>query len=81
MDHEQATTFISELTEGVYGDRIPTFFMRGNHESAMPILSVCVTILIMWKIKLMPLLTGETPVIVMLDCGEDKPDDHWYIMA
>lgn len=28
----QATTFISELTEGVCGDRIPTFFMRGNHE-------------------------------------------------
>ena len=32
MDHEQATTFISELTEGVCGDRIPIFFMRGNHE-------------------------------------------------
>ena len=32
MDHEQATTFISELTEGVYGDHIPIFFMRGNHE-------------------------------------------------
>ena len=31
VDHEQATTFISELTEGVCGDRIPTFFMRGNH--------------------------------------------------
>ena len=32
VDHEQATTLISELTEGVYGDHIPTFFMRGNHE-------------------------------------------------
>ena len=49
VDHNQATSFISELTEGVCGDRIPTFFMRGNHEIR----------------------------IVMLDCGEDKPDDHW----
>ena len=32
VDHNQATSFISELTEGVCGDRIPTFFMRGNHE-------------------------------------------------
>lgn len=30
--HEQATAFISELTEGVHGDCVPTFFMRGNHE-------------------------------------------------
>lgn len=26
VDHEQATTFISELTEGVCSNRIPTFF-------------------------------------------------------
>ena len=77
VDHEQATTFISELTEGVYGDHIPTFFMRGNHE-----------IRNVYSIGLRDHFDyvgdktyasfnwGDTR-IVMLDCGEDKPDDHW----
>ena len=77
VDHNQATSFISELTEGVCGDRIPTFFMRGNHE-----------IRIAYSIGLRDHYDyvgdrtygsfnwGNTR-IVMLDCGEDKPDDHW----
>ena len=77
VDHNQATTFISELTEGVYGDRIPTFFMRGNHEIRNA-----------YSIGLRDhndyvgdrtygsFNWGDTR-IVMLDCGEDKPDDHW----
>ena len=31
-NHEQATRFVKLLTEGVHGDRIPTLFIRGNHE-------------------------------------------------
>ena len=77
VDHNQATSFISELTEGVCGDRIPTFFMRGNHESRNA-----------YSIGLRDHYDyvgdrtygsfnwGDTR-IVMLDCGEDKPDDHW----
>ena len=77
VDHNQATSFISELTEGVCGDRIPTFFMRGNHE-----------IRNVYSIGLRDHYDyvgdrtygsfnwGDTR-IVMLDCGEDKPDDHW----
>ena len=77
VDHNQATSFISELTEGVCGDRIPTFFMRGNHEIRNA-----------YSIGLRDhydyvgdrtygsLNWGDTR-IVMLDCGEDKPDDHW----
>ena len=31
-NHDEATAFVSELTEAVGGANIPTFFMRGNHE-------------------------------------------------
>ena len=77
VDHNQATSFISELTEGVCGDRIPTFFMRGNHEIRNA-----------YSIGLRDHYAyvgdrtygsfnwGDTR-IDMLDWGEDKPDDHW----
>lgn len=76
-NHEQATTFISELTEGVHGNCTPTFFMRGNHEIRNA-----------YSIGLRDHFDypgnktygsfnwGDTR-IVMLDCGEDKVDDHW----
>ena len=47
VDHEQVTTFISELTEGVRSDRIPTFLCVAIMRFAMLILSVCVTIMTM----------------------------------
>lgn len=77
VDHNQATSFISELTEGVCGDRIPTFFMRGNHE-----IRTAYSIGLRDHYDYVGDRTygsfnwGDTR-IVMLDCGEDKPDDHW----
>ena len=77
VDHNQATSFISELTEGVCGDRIPTFFMRGNHE-----IRNAYSIGLRDHYDYLGDRTygsfnwGDTR-IVMLDCGEDKPDDHW----
>ena len=77
VDHNQATSFISELTEGVWGDRIPTFFMRGNHE-----IRNAYSIGLRDHYDYVGDRTygsfnwGDTR-IVMLDCGEDKPDDHW----
>ena len=77
VDHNQATSFISELTEGVCGDRIPTFFMRGNHE-----IRDAYSIGLRDHYDYVGDRTygsfnwGDTR-IVMLDCGEDKPDDHW----
>ena len=77
VDHEQATTFISELTEGVRGDRIPTFFMRGNHE-----IRNAYSIGLRDHYDYVGDKTygsfnwGDTR-IVMLDCGEDKLDSHW----
>lgn len=76
-NHDEATAFVSELTEAVGGDRVPVFFMRGNHEIRNA-----------YSIGLHDLYDypgdktygafgwGDTR-IVMLDCGEDKPDDHW----
>ena len=77
VDHNQATSFICELTEGVCGDRIPTFFMRGNHE-----IRNAYSIGLRDHFDYVGDKTyasfnwGDTR-IVMLDCGEDKPDDHW----
>ena len=77
VNHNQATSFISELTEGVCGDRIPTFFMRGNHE-----IRNAYSIGLRDHYDYVGDRTygsfnwGDTR-IVMLDCGEDKPDDHW----
>ena len=77
VDHNQATSFISELTEGVCGDRIPTFFMRGNHEirNAYSI-GLRDHYDYVWDRTYGSFNWGDTR-IVMLDCGEDKPDDHW----
>lgn len=75
--HDQATAFISELTEGVHGDRVPTFFMRGNHE-----IRNAYSIGLREHYDYVGDKTygsfnwGDTR-IVMLDCGEDKVDDHW----
>ena len=74
--HEQATQFISILTEGVHGERIPTLFIRGNHEIRNAY-SIGLR-------KHFDYIGGKTygafnwgdTRIVMLDCGEDKSDDH-----
>ena len=75
-NHEQATRFVKLLTESVHGDRIPTFFMRGNHE-----IRNAYSIGLRMHLDYVGGKTygafnwGDTR-IVMLDCGEDKTDDH-----
>lgn len=75
-DHNQATGFIQVLTEAVNGSSIPTMFIRGNHEIRNA-----------YSIGLRKHLDyvggrtysafnwGDTRIVV-LDCGEDKRDDH-----
>ena len=75
-NHEQATRFVKLLTEGVHGNRIPTLFIRGNHEIRNAY-SIGLR-------KHFDYVDGKTygafnwgdTRIVMLDCGEDKTDDH-----
>ena len=76
-NHEQATRFVKLLTEGVHGDRIPTLFIRGNHE-IRNVYSIGLR-------KHFDYVSGKTygafnwgdTRIVMLDCGEDKPDSTY----
>ena len=75
-NHDQATRFIKMLTEGVHGGRTPTLFIRGNHEIRNAY-SIGLR-------KHFDYVGGKTygafnwgdTRIVMLDCGEDKTDDH-----
>ena len=75
-NHDQATRFVSLLTEAVHGDRTPTLFIRGNHEIRNAY-SIGLR-------KHFDYVGGKTygafnwgdTRIVMLDCGEDKTDDH-----
>lgn len=76
-NHKEATGFLSELNETVGAADVPVFYLRGNHEIRNA-----------YSIGLRNLFDyvgnktygafnwGDTR-IVMLDCGEDKPDDHW----
>lgn len=76
-DHDQATAFISELTGAVGGDRVPVFFMRGNHEIRNAFSVGLHSLYDYPGGKTYGAFNWGDTRIVMLDCGEDKPDDHW----
>ena len=77
VSHDQATHFINELVSGVHANEVPAIFMRGNHEIRNA-----------YSVGLrdhFDYIDGKTygafnwgdTRFVLLDCGEDKPDDHW----
>lgn len=74
--HQQTTRFIRQLTERVGGSSVPVFFVRGNHEIRNAY-SVGLR-------KHFDSQDGKTYFAfswgdtrwVVLDCGEDKPDEH-----
>lgn len=76
VSHDQATTFISELTEGVHSDRVPTFFMRGNHEIRNAYSIGLRNHYDYVGDKTYGAFNWGDTRIVMLDCGEDKVDSH-----
>jgi len=72
-----AVKTISHFSRGIGADRVPSIYLRGNHETRgaySPFL---------WN--LLGLFNGHSygafsigdTRFVLLDCGEDKPDDHW----
>lgn len=73
----QAVQSLSYMNESVGAETIPVFYTRGNHEIRNA-----------YSIGLRDLLDyvgdktygafnwGDTRIVI-LDCGEDKPDDHW----
>lgn len=75
-NHDQATRFISEVTEPINGSSIPTWFIRGNHE-----IRNAYSIGLRKHFDYTDNKTygsfnwGDTRFVI-LDCGEDKVDDH-----
>ena len=74
---DDAVRSIAHYSRGIGADKVPSFYLRGNHETRgaySPFL---------WN--LLGLLNGHSygafsfgdTRFVLLDCGEDKPDDHW----
>jgi predicted phosphodiesterase len=72
-----AVNTVSHYSRGIGADRVPSIYLRGNHETRgaySPFL---------WN--LLGLMDGHAygsfsigdTRFVLLDCGEDKPDDHW----
>ena len=75
--HDQATRFISIMTEGVGSDCIPTFFIRGNHEIRNAYSVGLRDHYDYQNDKPYGAFNWGDTRIIMLDCGEDKKDDHW----
>lgn len=75
-NHDQVTSFIGMLNEALGGESSPMIFLRGNHE-IRDAYSIGLR-------KHLDYIGGRTfgafnwgdTRIVMLDCGEDKKDDH-----
>ncbi|MFV0417592.1 MAG: endonuclease/exonuclease/phosphatase family protein [Dysgonomonas sp.] len=73
-----AVRSISHYIGGVDGSNIPTIFIRGNHETRGAYS------MFLWNLlekkggahTYGAFNIGDTR-FVLLDCGEDKPDDHW----
>lgn len=76
-NENEAIGFLSAMNETVGADRVPVFYLRGNHEIRNAF-SIGLR-------ELFDYVGGKTygafnwgdTRFVMLDCGEDKPDDHW----
>lgn len=75
VNRAQASRFIKELTEGVHADRVPAFFMRGNHEIRNAYSIGLRNHFDYVGDKTYGAFNWGDTRIVMLDCGEDKPDD------
>lgn len=75
--YEQVTEFLGEILEDVKGYSIPSFFIRGNHE-----IRNSYSIDLREHFDYVDNRTygafswGDTRLVI-LDCGEDKPDTHW----
>jgi len=78
QSEDNAIRSISHYCKGVDGSNIPTIFIRGNHETRGAYS------MFLWNLLEKKGGThtyggfnlGDTR-FVLLDCGEDKPDEHW----
>lgn len=79
-DPEEESDIVNRLlnyTKGIGSDRVPSFFIRGNHETRGAYSQHLWDYLgKMGGHSYGSFSLGDTR-FVFLDCGEDKPDDHW----
>lgn len=73
-NHEQATNFLRDMNEVVGASQIPVFYMRGNHEIRHAYSIGLRNLLDYVGDKTYGAFSWGDTRIVMLDCGEDKPD-------
>ncbi len=75
--HEQATRYLTELTETVGASSVPAFFIRGNHEIRNAYSIGLRNLFDYVNDKTYNAFSWGDTRFVTLDCGEDKPDTHW----
>lgn len=72
-----AIRMIRNLTERFNTAEIPAFFVRGNHEIRNAYSAGMPSLLDQPGGKTYGAFSWGDTRFVVLDCGEDKPDDHW----
>ncbi len=77
VDREYAMRHIAEACRMVDAADHPTFFVRGNHEIRNAYSAGMHTLLGYQDGRTYGAFSWGDTRFVMLDCGEDKPDDHW----
>lgn len=77
-DEESALRFLTTMNDAVKAEEHPVFFLRGNHEirNAYSINLRDIVDYVGNNTTYGAFSWGDTR-FVLLDCGEDKPDDHW----
>lgn len=76
-DHDEATAFLSELNTTAGAADIPVFYIRGNHEIRNAYSMALRELFDYVGDRTYGAFNWGDTRIVMLDCGEDKPDTHW----
>ena len=77
-DETQAVKVISKFNDMVGASQIPVIYLRGNHEirNAYSVWLYDILQGVEGSRSYGSLSWGDTR-LMLLDCGEDKPDDHW----
>lgn len=76
-NEEEAFFHLSYLCEKVGADHLPVFFLRGNHEIRNAYSIGLRSLLDYVGDKTYGAFSWGDTRLVMLDCGEDKPDSTW----
>lgn len=76
-DEPEAIRFLSAMNETVGATHVPVFYLRGNHEIRNAFSIGLKDLFDYVGGKTYGAFSWGDTRFVMLDCGEDKPDDHW----